>query len=533
MPFTAYSFIIFMAAVFFLYYLLPKKARWPFLLAASYFFYGFSNFRYIFFLLYVTAVSYFGALLLERQLQKKDRWKEHRGAQMEDREKKKEILSRFDRKTHLTEALVILLLLAVLIVCKYTAFFASLSPAFYAAHEDAIDRIILPIGLSFYVFQSLGYCIDVARGGMPAEHNFFRHALFVSYFPQILQGPIGDYTRLKPQLFAPHDFSYENTVDGLERVAFGFMKKLVIANQIGKIIDPIFADFSGRTGLTLWYALTLYAIELYADFSGYMDIANGCSLMLGIRLDENFDTPYFSSSVAEFWRRWHITLGAWFKNYLFYPLLRSPLVNGLRKRLKAAGHKGLSRQLPNVIALSVIWLAIGFWHGADWSYVCYGIYYGAIIIISSLLEPLYSRFHAKHPLLTQSFGYRLFTILRTFVIVTFGYSIFRLADLSATAAYLKNMFTPQTLSDSVTALAAYTADFPSERFAAGVGTLLLFFADAYQVLRPDRLTWSGNRLVTRKSPAARFALHVCFLLFIIFCGAYGSSDLNQFAYFRF
>ena len=205
--------------------------------------------------------------------------------------------------------------------------------------RELAAMVILPVGLSFYIFQSLGYCIDVYRGTARAERNFFKYALYVSFFPQILQGPIGDYNRLAPQLFAPHDFSYKEAVYGIERVAWGFFKKLVIANQISLILDGVWIGYFEYSGCAFWMmALVFYAIQLYADFSGYMDIANGCAQMLGIRMDENFCTPYFSRNIAEFWRNWHITLGAWFKNYVFYPVLRTGWCNQLRKNLKKITH---------------------------------------------------------------------------------------------------------------------------------------------------------------------------------------------------
>ena len=212
--------------------------------------------------------------------------------------------------------------IGMLVVFKYLEFlFTNVNWLLGAMGVDStlpMARLMLPVGLSFYVFQSLGYCIDVHREMVSAERNFFKHALFVSYFPQILQGPIGDFGRLAPQFFKDRKFSYEEAVFGIQRVAWGFFKKVMVANVIADRINPVWTSAGDYPGFIFWSSvLALYSIQLYADFSGYMDIACGCSQMLGIKLDENFQCPYFAKSIAEFWRKWHITLGVWFKTTFF------------------------------------------------------------------------------------------------------------------------------------------------------------------------------------------------------------------------
>ena len=395
MVFTTPEFIVFFAAVFVAYWALPSRGRWGLLLAASWLFYAWASPYYLIFLGVTTVVTYLAAVGMDTK--------------------------RISRKWGGVGAAVATI--GMLVVFKYLEFlFANVNWLMGAVGVHAAlpaVKLLLPIGLSFYVFQSLGYCIDVQREIVSAERNFFKHALFVSYFPQILQGPIGDYGRLAPQLFEKKTFDYEQAVYGIQRVAWGFFKKVMVANIIADRINPVWSAVGDYPGLICWSAiLVLYAIQLYADFSGYMDIACGCSQMLGVRLDENFQCPYFAKSIADFWRRWHITLGAWFKNYVFYPLLRGGLLTKLRKRLK--GRRKLANTVPTVLALFVVWFLIGLWHGADWSYVAYGLFHGAFIILAVVLAPVTDRFHARCPALVNSKGYAVFQMARTFAIVTVG-----------------------------------------------------------------------------------------------------------------
>ena len=415
MVFTTPEFIVFFAAVFVAYWALPSRGRWGLLLAASWLFYAWASPYYLIFLGVTTGVTYLAAVGMETK--------------------------RIPRKWGGVGAAVVTI--GMLVVFKYLEFlFANVNWLMGAVGVHAslpAVKLLLPIGLSFYVFQSLGYCIDVQREIVSAERNFFKRALFVSYFPQILQGPIGDYGRLAPQLFEKKTFDYEQAVYGIQRVAGGFFKKVMIANIIADRINPVWSAVGDYPGLICWSAiLVLYAIQLYADFSGYMDIACGCSQMLGVRLDENFQCPYFAKSIADFWRRWHITLGAWFKNYVFYPLLRGGLLTKLRKRLK--GRRKLANTVPTVLALFVVWFLIGLWHGADWSYVAYGLFHGSFIILAVVLAPVTDRFHARCPALVNSKGYALFQMARTFAIVTIGYAIFKPANLATTGEILRQMF---------------------------------------------------------------------------------------------
>ena len=338
MVFTTLKFMIFMAVIFVMYYAMPKSKQWWLLLIASYIFYAFASPVYLIFLFATTGITYCGGRLLELNYSLRDEYLRARKPEL-SKEEKKCYKAKIASEQKIVLATVIVLLLLMLGIFKYATFvlnnFSGLLGVFGLDVNNLTLKIILPVGLSFYIFQSLGYCIDVYREMVKAERNFFRYALYVSFFPQILQGPIGDYNRLAQQLYMEHEFIYKNAKYGIQRITWGFFKKLVIANQISLVIDNIWASYDSYSGLVFWmFVLTMYSFQLYADFSGYMDIAIGCSQMLGITLDENFDTPYFSKSIVEFWRKWHITLGAWFKNYVFYSILRTNWCNYIRKKYK-------------------------------------------------------------------------------------------------------------------------------------------------------------------------------------------------------
>ena len=527
MVFTTLEFIAYFAVVFVAYWALPARGRWWLLLAASWFFYAWASPYYLIFLGVTTGITYFAAVGMDTNLLKQKAWIEKNGKNV-SRDDKKAYKAKMERRRQRMVVGAAFVTIGMLVVFKYLEFlFTNVNwlMGTVGIHSSLPSvKLLLPIGLSFYVFQSLGYCIDVQREMVPAERNFFKHALFVSYFPQILQGPIGDYGRLASQFFLEKKFSYEESVSGIQRVAWGFFKKVMIANIIADRINPVWSAVGDYPGLICWSAiLVLYAIQLYADFSGYMDIACGCSQMLGIKLDENFQCPYFAKSIADFWRRWHLTLGAWFKNYVFYPLLRSETLTNLRKRLK--GRAWLSNTASTVIALFVVWLLIGLWHGADWSYVVYGLFHGAFIILAVILAPLTDRFHDRCSALVNSKGYAAFQMVRTFVIVTIGYAIFKPADLAATGEILRQMFS--AVDGGGIYQIQYTLHHSFIKVFAWI--TLMFAVDAVHYTRPN----GTIRAWLRRWPlSARWTIYVAGLWLMVFYGEYGSG-FDQFEYFKF
>lgn len=525
MVFTSLKFAAFFAAIFILYFCLPAKYQRFVLLIGSYVFYAFTSVKALFMLFAITLITYAGGRVIGANHANEAAYLAANTLEREDKKAYKASQAKL-RGYFLTA--VIVALLGILFVFKYlnfTLFNISLLLGTSSSFKNL--EILLPIGLSFYMFQTMGYVIDVYRGGVEAEKDITKYALFASYFPQIMQGPIGDYSRLAPQLYSEHQFDVSQAVLGLQRVAWGVFKKLVIANNISLAIDRVFNTYWTWEGFVWVIVLCMYAIHLYADFSGYMDIAIGCSQMLGIEIDENFNAPYFSKSVPEFWRRWHMTLGAWFKNYLFYPLLRTKWLDGMRKKLKKSGKKQLSSTLPTVIALGITWVLTGIWHGASWNYLAYGAYYAFFLMMAASMEPVYTKWQQKHPKISDSKWFNSFRVVRTFTIVTFEYAIFRPYSLTATGHIISSMFTCINKSDVGRFLFANYYYI----FAAVLGTIVLTVVDVYHLKHTEKCSFRSYILAL---PAyKKHALYILVILAIIFLGAYGDASLNSFAYFQF
>ena len=528
MEFTTLKFIIFMVVVFTLYYIIPKGRQWQLLLLASYVFYGVASPVFLLFLVFTTTVTYLGGVKLGNNISKRQEYLQGEGIAL-SREEKKTYRISFQKNQKRVLIIVITVLILMLAYFKYATFildnFSLLIGIFGIKAKNTTLNIILPVGLSFYIFQSIGYCIDVYREMAEPEYNFLKYALYISFFPQILSGPIADYNRLAPQLFSHHSFSYNNAKYGLQRISWGFFKKLVVSNHIVLVIDGIWSSYESYSGFLFWeFIAILYAFQLYADFSGYTDIAIGSAQMLGITLDENFTTPYISKNIPEYWRRWHITLGAWFRNYVFYPILRTSWCEKIRKKNKKT-HPYISNVVPTSIALLIVWSLIGLWHGADWSYVAHGLFHGTIIILSTILGPIYSKIDTLFPRKSNSRLYLLFQIARTFIIVTWGYLIFGPANLLITKGIIRRMFDGLGIGEIINIGHLNAKSFVQ----IIIGLCILVIVDIWHYTRKSSLRDN----ISTMSRWKRCTIYVSFLLVIIFLGVYGQPELNQFAYFRF
>ncbi len=344
MTFTSISFAIFLPLAILFYWICPSKYRWIFLLAVSYYFYMSISVPFVLLLLFTTALSYVCALLMERS---------------QTAHHKKMVLT-----------CGTLLLLGILFTFKYLSFFltriSAVASAFAIPLQAPTIKLLLPLGISFYTFQTLGYLFDVYREKIKAETHFGYYALFVSFFPQILSGPIGRADKLLPQLKETHQFNYSRTTHGLKLMAWGYFKKLAVAGLAGGVVDSVYNSLQAYIGLVLIVATVLFAIQIYCDFSGYTDIALGVAELFGIDLINNFKSPYFSTSIRDFWSRWHISLSTWFRDYLYIPL--------------GGSRCGKLRRNLNLI---LTFLASGLWHGASWNFVIWGGIHGVLQSIES------------------------------------------------------------------------------------------------------------------------------------------------------
>ena len=327
MSFVSFKFYVFIAAFILLYYLIPKKYRWITVLSASVFFYIF-NAGSLFLMLLITAAStFFAALRIEKI-----------NGITSDTLTKKELKAKKARKKRTVVALASLLNFGFLVTLKYKRLIIpgmqALVGIFGFEMKDFSSSLLMPLGISFYTFQSIGYIVDVSRAEVKAQKNFLHYLTFVSFFPQIVQGPISRYGDLEKQLIDGNDFDYRRTKFGLQLIVWGAFKKLVIADRAAIVVNTVFANYPEYKGKTLWLGLIFYALQIYADFSGGIDVARGVAQAIGVNLEENFRRPYFATSVSDFWRRWHITLGGWCRDYVFYPLSLSKPFGKLSKKTR-------------------------------------------------------------------------------------------------------------------------------------------------------------------------------------------------------
>ena len=284
--------------------------------------------------------------------------------------------------------------------------------------------IILPVGISFYTFQALGYTVDVYRGDIKAEKNFFRYALFVSFFPQLVAGPIERSKNLLRQLDAPAKFSFEDARDGFLLMLWGYFLKIVLADRIAVFVDTVYGNYETYNGYYLIVATALFAVQIYCDFAGYSTIAIGTAKILGIRLMENFDAPYLSLSVSDFWRKWHISLTSWFRDYLYIPL--------------GGNRKGRIRKYINKM---IVFLLSGLWHGAGTSYVIWGALNGLYQVAGEILQPVRNALLRIFRLHRESVCHKLLCALVTFILVDFSWIFFRASSAGTAVAIIQSMFT--------------------------------------------------------------------------------------------
>lgn len=453
MYFTSYEFLLFLLACFAVYYAIPKNFQWVFLLIASYIFYFINGVFYPIFLIAASVVTYVAAIAVENRRETDAAWLKEHKAEM-SRENRKAFKERSGRAVKNCMLAGTLICLALLCIFKYSNFVIENLNTVMQAFSDGkrIDtwNLILPLGISFYTFQSLGYLFDVYFEKIKAERNLFRHMLFVSFFPQLIQGPISRYSDVADSMFAKHAFDAKRITFGLERILWGFFKKLVVADTIASAVTYISGDPDYYFGAWVLVGIVFYAIQLYADFSGGIDITIGIAEVFGIVLPENFIRPFFSTNIAEFWRRWHITMGTWFRDYIFYPMSISASLNRLTKKCVKCFGKNIGKRIPVYIATMVTWLATGIWHGASWNFVIWGALNGIVILLSQECKPLYDKFHGKFPRLTSSKGYLVFQMARTFLLM----GVLRMLDCYRDASATFRMFVSMFRDFRISALTA-------------------------------------------------------------------------------
>ncbi len=429
------KFALFFLAAYILYYTLLRRKQWLVLVVANLVFYAFSGWKNLIYIL-VTAFSVWsGALLMERFTLKAKEKRKEAGITKEEKDRiKKDTL----RKKRLVLLAVLLLNFGILAFFKYGYGFLKLFGILFNSEMQntslyqRASSLILPLGISFYTFQSAGYCIDIYGGKYPAERNPLRYLLFASYFPALIQGPINRFDNLSPQFFTTHRAGFTAMRRSLLLFAYGAVKKYALANILSGAVSLILDHIEPETpGCMIVTGILLYGIQQYADFSGGIDMVLAVSDAFGIHMAENFRQPYFSVSLGDFWRRWHISLGAWMRDYVFYPFALTKSMQGLGKKVKKHFGPQAGSVIPACIANVLVFFIVGIWHGAQWHYIAWGLYNGLVIAAEDLIGMKFS-FSGDGKAL------RFFRMARTFLIVNIGWYFDRILDLRSELTAFKN-----------------------------------------------------------------------------------------------
>ena len=540
MTYTSINFIFFVMVTALLYFALPlKKHKWVVLLAASIFFYLLAGYKYAMFILFTAISTYLIGLWVDK-ISKNSKAVLKKNKAEWSREEKKKYKNKIKVQKRLVMSLALVLNFGILAFLKYFNFFSGslndILGSFGIDFSAPTLALFLPLGISFYTFQSMGYIVDVYREKTPAQRNPLKFLLFVSFFPQIVQGPISIYDQLAHQLYEPHSFDFTRFKHGMMLILWGFFKKLIIADRAVIAITTVTGNYNSYGGSTLLFTVLLYSVQLYADFSGGIDISRGVAQIFGIDMIDNFKRPYFSKSINEYWRRWHISLGAWLKNYLFYPLAMSNLFITASKKMKGtrfgktAAGAHISKVLPTSIASLIVFLVVGIWHGADWKYVGFGLWNGLIIMISILLQPVFEATLKKLHINPKAIWWGVFQMLRTFVIVLVGYVFDIAPGFDQAMRTFRLILTNQSLAAAkleIGTLGLGKKDF----IVIVVGIIVIFTASVIQERHPQTTI---REMLDKKSFALRFALIFLGIMAVIVYGIYGSGyNPADFVYMQF
>lgn len=517
MLFTSLNFILFLACLFALYYIIPYKFRWMLLLGFSVIFYASAGLEGLGFMGVTILTTYISAISMGKMLSAQKDYLKAAGKNI-TREEKKAYKEKTKRKMRLFLIPCLVINFGILALLKYIL----VGKGFFGI------ELVLPMGISFYTFQTMGYLIDVYRGKVPAEKNIFKSALFTSFFPLIVQGPISDYSRLTQTLYTPERFNAKNFLFGFERILWGYFKKVVIADRLLAAVSTIIGDVNEFSGAYALFGMILYAIQLYADFTGGIDITIGIAQMLGIRVQENFHRPYFSKNITEYWRRWHISLSEWFKEYLFYPISVAKPMLKLSKFAREKFGDAVGKRVPVYISTIFVWFVTGVWHGRGLNFIVWGLGNCVIILISQELSPLYKAFHSRFPSLKRTVSYKSFEILRTIFVLSSLRMLDCYRDVPLTFKMFGSIFTGGKYAELIKGgflnLGLSVADY----VVVALGVLLIFAVSMKQRKAPIRET------LYKKPVFVQCAVIAFLILAILILGAYGEGyDASQFIYNQF
>ncbi len=532
MSFLSLDFILYIAIVVGVYFLAPRRYQWMVLLFSSYGFYLFAGWKLVFFLLFTTISTYTTGIILgnlniicQREIKSKEK-------QLE-RKEKKEIKQKYNHKKKVWLIICLIWNFGILLFLKYFPFI--IAPINFIFEITGISYEIvnrtwmLPLGISFYTFQSAGYIIDLYRDKFEPERNFLKFALFVSFFPQIIQGPISRFDELAEQLYRGHRFEYTRFKYGIELMVWGYIKKLVISDRLSIITSTIYSDPVTYSGFYIVLVVILGWIELYTDFSGGIDVARGVAQILGIELPQNFRQPFFADSLAEFWRRWHISLNNWWRDYIFYPLTLSKTFTNMGKKCRRFFGDTTGKKMPIMLALLIIRVLNSIWHGAYLNYFWGGLYHGILIALSFLLEPQIKAIAKKLKINTECMSWKLFQYARTFFLICIPKIINTANSYDEIFLFFKCLvakFNPWILFDgSLYNLGVGRRELQATFLFVGIGLIFSIFQE---------MGYSVREKLDEQNMIFRWGVYVAAICSIVIFGVYGLGyDVANFTYMQF
>lgn len=379
-------------------------------------------------------------------------------------------------------------------------------------------KLLLPVGISFYTLETIGYLSDIYWGKITAEKHLGRLALFLCFFPKLMEGPICNYREVSGKLWKCESLKQKNLSDGAVRILWGLLKKMVVADRLNVVVAHVFGHYADYNGLTTAAAAVAYTVQLYMEFSGCMDIILGSGMLFGIRFPENFQRPFFSRTASEFWRRWHITLGIWFRTYIFYPVSAS----GIVKKWNRSGKKCIGKYLTNLvtscIVLFPVWIGNGIWHGPRWTYIFYGLYYFIILFLGIAVQPVRDAFVELFHIRDDSFWWRGIQLIKTWLIILVGELFFRAEDMGAGFHMLCSIFRDFHISQlwdgTMLSLGLTRADY-----AAVFGGCLLVFA--VELLLEKHINVM-QKIAECRTPL-RWGIYYGLIFAVVIFGAYGAG----------
>ena len=490
----------------------PKRIRPIVLLLISFLFFYFMSSKLIICLLLTIISVYFSTLLIDKLEKKKKLLIKGKSS-----EEKKTIKTKYQRFKRLVLIACIIFNVGFLFIFKYLNFFTIninyILELLRFEHQFSVLQLIAPIGISFYTMEALSYLFDVYTGKIEADKNIIKVALFLSFFPQIIEGPMARFSDTADDLYKCSDITYQNFCLGFQRFVWGVFKKIVIANRLNPFVNTIFDNYGVFSGPMCFIGALGYTVLLYMEFSGTMDMVVGIGKIFDVKIPENFRQPFFSKNISEFWTRWHISLGAWFRDYIYYPISLSKPMRKLTVNARKVVGNHFGPLISSTIALFAVWALNGLWHGAGWTFILFGMYHFILIFLGNLFEPFIQGIFNKFKWNRDNLGYRIFRSIKTTFFVIFGELIFRAPTVTIAFTMIKKIFTDFSLKISeFTVIGIDIADY----LILFISIIIIFIISILKERKVDVLERINSLPVV-----VRWILFYALAFYIVIFGAYG------------